>query len=428
MNWTGGQLHRSARQGTLSKNQRQYFAKSRQVASRHLSSFPGLPEFANTKDIQSAAFTNSQDVVTDGKSQMPALTPPRLPGASTTTGGTRLDSLKRQLLQDPDWAAVSAARPLEMTFTPAEEIERFGKRRKLNDHDRQRLSAAYGHQSLSDFATLCRKSRDASPRDVRLDQITIRIDGCPAGLHSSSQGKSTNVPSSRSMLLDNETSLISHSPGRESETLKPECLWVAKSSRLSLQPRYSRPMIEKFLAGIRRSPVSGDTEPFDNVIPGTPETKKFPANSPPYRSQVKSDRIECQSLIAVDQPRQPRYFIIDDQILPEPTEHTVALNWHAPSFSPAKTLMASPAPSRTDTFSHRQRLNWLSQPGHLNDSRSPYLGRVRAANLPGSIANQSSYLNSTIDPFRDPAKAHSLSTPTVLFGQLVRNDNVVENV
>lgn len=69
MNWTGGQLHRSARQGTLSKNQRQNFAISRPVTSRHLSPFPGLPGFANTEDIQSAAFTNGQDVVTDGESQ-----------------------------------------------------------------------------------------------------------------------------------------------------------------------------------------------------------------------------------------------------------------------------------------------------------------------------------------------------------------------
>lgn len=69
MNWTGGQLHRSARQGTLSKNQRQNFAKSRQVASRNFSPFPGLPGFANTKGIQSAAFTNSQDLATDGEPQ-----------------------------------------------------------------------------------------------------------------------------------------------------------------------------------------------------------------------------------------------------------------------------------------------------------------------------------------------------------------------
>lgn len=62
-------MHRSARQGTLSKKQRQNSAKSRQVASRHLSPFPGLPGFANTKDVQIAGYTNGQDVATEGNSQ-----------------------------------------------------------------------------------------------------------------------------------------------------------------------------------------------------------------------------------------------------------------------------------------------------------------------------------------------------------------------
>lgn len=187
-------------------------------------------------------------------------------------------------------------------------------------------------------------------------------------------------------------------------------------------------MLEDFLAGTRRTSVSEAAESFDNVIPGTPETKKFPANRLPYRSQVGSDRIECQSLFAVDQSRQPRDFTIDDQVLPEPTEHTVALDWHALLCSPAKTQMASPAPSRTDAFSHHQRLNWLPQQGHLNGSRRPHLGRGRAANVPESIANQSSYPHSTTDPFRDHSKTYRLSTPAVLFGQLVHNDDVVENV
>lgn len=148
-------------------------------------------------------------------------------------GETQLDSVKRQLLQHPDWAAVSAARPLEIAFNPPEEIERFGKRRKLNDHDRRRLSAAHGHRSLSGLATLCRTGRDTSPREVALDQIKIRIDGRLAGHHSSSQGKSTVVPSSQSMLLDHEASLVSHPSGRKSESSRPECARMTESTRLS---------------------------------------------------------------------------------------------------------------------------------------------------------------------------------------------------
>lgn len=76
MNWTGGQLHRSARQGTLSKTQRQNFAKSRQVAldraSRHLTTFhgfiPGFTAFSSTGDIQNGVCRESQGVATDESS------------------------------------------------------------------------------------------------------------------------------------------------------------------------------------------------------------------------------------------------------------------------------------------------------------------------------------------------------------------------
>lgn len=42
MNWTGGQLHRSARQGSLSKTQKQNFAKSRQLAIDRKTAFSNL--------------------------------------------------------------------------------------------------------------------------------------------------------------------------------------------------------------------------------------------------------------------------------------------------------------------------------------------------------------------------------------------------
>lgn len=357
-----------------------------------------------------------------GTLRIPASTLPQLPGVSSITGGTHLDSLKHQLLQDPDWAAVSAARPVEMTFTPAEEIERFGKRRKLNDRDRQRLSVAYDHRPVPGLATLCRKGKGVSPTGVSLDQIRIQIDGRPAGLQSSDgQAESTNVPSSQSMLLDHEMSLISHSSCRESE----------RSRRLSLQPSYSQPMLEKFLAGLHHSPVSQDMEPFDNVIPGIPETEKFRANSPPYRFQVNSTQkltqTGCPPLIAAGLPLQPRHFPTDDQLLAERTQHTVALDYHALSCSPAKTLVASPVPSNTDTLPHHESFGWLSQPSHFNDSSSTHLGRVHAPNFLESIANQTSYLTSPIETFRDVSEVDSPSAPIKLFGQLVSNGDF-ENV
>jgi hypothetical protein len=230
------------------------------------------------------------------------------------------------------------------------------------------------------------------------------------------------------MLLDHEISLISLPSGRETDSLDPEYARVAKSGRVSLQPSYSQHLLEKFLSANRHLAASGNTELFDNVIPEPPEDEDIPPNSPLPRSQAKPDRIEWQSLMGADQPLQPRRFTIDDRVLAERTEHTFALHRHALSYSPAETLVASPMSSNADALSHHESFSWLPQPRHLNDSRSPRLGRVHAANHPESIANQSSYLNSSIDPVRNVGKADSPSETVRLFGQLVRNDDVVENL
>lgn len=64
MNWTGGQLTRSARQGTLSKTQKQHFAKSRQLATERVSlqpsPFRGFPTFSK-REAQVAC--NDDDLI-----------------------------------------------------------------------------------------------------------------------------------------------------------------------------------------------------------------------------------------------------------------------------------------------------------------------------------------------------------------------------
>ncbi|KAJ5119174.1 hypothetical protein N7448_010881 [Penicillium atrosanguineum] len=299
-----------------------------------------------------------------------------MPDAVSIKSRPHLDTVKRQLLQDPDWATVCAARPLEIAFTPAEEIEQFGKRRKLNDRDRKRLSAAHGHYSLSSLATLCRNGRDASPRKVDSDQIKIRIDGRPAGLHSGSQGKSTSVPSSQSMLLDHETSQISHSSAREEESFRPEYARVARSSRLTLQPSYNQPMLEKSLAGRYRTSAFDVTEPLDNIISGT------------------------------------------------------ALDYRTLSCSPATTLVASPAPSLSHVLPDREDFSWLPNSQHFNDSSSPKSGRLHATSLRGFNVNRSSYPNSPAHLFRDFSTTDSLPDPVRLYGQLIniRNHDIVETL
>ncbi|KAL4938755.1 hypothetical protein BDV06DRAFT_225682 [Aspergillus oleicola] len=52
--------------------------------------------------------------------------------------------MKRHLLETADWAAVGAARPVKVTFTAEEDLERFGKRRRLTMGDHERLNTTRG--------------------------------------------------------------------------------------------------------------------------------------------------------------------------------------------------------------------------------------------------------------------------------------------
>ena len=61
---------------------------------------------------------------------------------SATAEENTLQSVKRNLLKNSDWMGLSAARPLKMSFTPAEEREKIGKRRKTARVDEQRTAYA----------------------------------------------------------------------------------------------------------------------------------------------------------------------------------------------------------------------------------------------------------------------------------------------
>lgn len=119
-----------------------------------------------------------------------------------------LTMVKRQLLKEPDWAAVSATRPLELAFTSVEEVERFGKRRKLNDKDRKRLVAANNNGST--FFERPKPSRRGRHSSLVIDSIEediqVRINGRPVAQSNDSSGVAMNSISSQSMLLDHEGS------------------------------------------------------------------------------------------------------------------------------------------------------------------------------------------------------------------------------
>ncbi|KAJ5396988.1 hypothetical protein N7509_005101 [Penicillium cosmopolitanum] len=218
MNWTGGQLRRhSDRKGTLSQTQRQNFAKSRQRAndrgSRQPVSFPG---FLNLRD----------ELTVDEGTE---LVEERQDDSSPPLNTPLHNSSKHRFLQNPDWAAVSLSRPLSIKFAPVEEVERFGKRRRLNDADRQRLSTAYGRPIPALFHSRRKAQRLSSERDVYSSgQIQIQIDGQPTGLHLQSNIISEITPShhsSESIMLGQSISAPPHSSAHTHQQVKVKSPW-----------------------------------------------------------------------------------------------------------------------------------------------------------------------------------------------------------
>ncbi|KAJ5549401.1 hypothetical protein N7513_006635, partial [Penicillium frequentans] len=271
MNWTGGQLRRySARPGVLSKTQRQNFAKSRQLTSSRASAQP--TPFRRFPD----GFSK------DGTGELAEANQATGPGkfrSAKDLPNDRLGVLKRRLLQQPDWAAVSVARPLEIEFPSVEEVGQVAKRRKLTDLDRKRLSA-HGNSTIPEFY----KRRLPSSESFGLGQVKIRIDGRLAGSPSDdTQALPTNNPSSYSMLLDSEPPALFQVDVPGSSPVFP---WKDSSGRLSLQPSHNRapPRLEEPDIPINTHMVEC-SDPADSTPLRNMASKFKLANSSPYCSR-----------------------------------------------------------------------------------------------------------------------------------------------
>ncbi|KAJ5519558.1 hypothetical protein N7463_000011 [Penicillium fimorum] len=200
MNWTGGQLHRHHnRSGLLTKAQKLNFTKSRLQKSTII---PPPSPFRNFPDIgfKGSSTREKDETETNGNqiTEEPAL--------RSSQNGSGLSEVKRQLLKEPDWAAVSVTRPLELTFTSVEEIEQFGKRRKLNDKDRKRL-VANNESTFFERPRPPRRSRNSSSMINTIEEgIQFEINGRPVAQSNDSSEVVMNSMSSQSMLLDHEGS------------------------------------------------------------------------------------------------------------------------------------------------------------------------------------------------------------------------------
>ncbi|PKY08431.1 hypothetical protein P168DRAFT_323562 [Aspergillus campestris IBT 28561] len=198
MNWIGGRLRRHSNQGnTQLNNRKQKFQKSKSRFKARASP-PDLSLFtANTQQVLRHKETQEEH------DRVP-IAPPCSTAPSPLKTTTHTDFLKQQLLQKSDWAAVSAARPLEISFAPVEETGRFGKRRRLTDSDRKRLSSHQSRPGDTQIVWTSRQEDDLSEVGT-IDKLDIRIDGQrPNAGRMSSQLADKGLASSQPMLLDSE--------------------------------------------------------------------------------------------------------------------------------------------------------------------------------------------------------------------------------
>ncbi|KAJ6018628.1 hypothetical protein N7522_000695 [Penicillium canescens] len=221
MNWTGGQLQRgSNRSGLLTKAQKQNFARSRSNAKG--TAIPPPSPYRNFPDSGPWMGLSTSDGGAEANTgHQPAVEPASHSHEESTSNiGNGLSNSKRQLLKKPDWGAVSATRPLELAFTTVEEVERFGKRRRLNDKDRRRLVAAKDSGStFFELPKYPRRERHPSSIIDTVEDIQIQINGRQVGTHvNNSSGTGMCSLSSQSMLLDHEGTAVSELEEKENLT------------------------------------------------------------------------------------------------------------------------------------------------------------------------------------------------------------------
>ncbi|KAH8424314.1 uncharacterized protein LDX57_002065 [Aspergillus melleus] len=219
MNWTGGHLHRHSNnsRNANSKNRRrdtQQF-RSKITKDSNWSPFSCLPSstVAREVDEEQAEITCNDDPTQASSARRLHLPShqygdPPLESSRQSQPVSRLDRIKHQLLNEKDWAAVAVTKPLEVAFTRAEEIEKFGKRRKLTEADRKRLADSENIVSWTEPPFHKTGGGRDTPSELRtIKNLNITINGrkVPAeSLPSESSSLQANK-SSQSMLLDHES-------------------------------------------------------------------------------------------------------------------------------------------------------------------------------------------------------------------------------
>lgn len=271
---------------------------------------------------------------------------------------TCLDRIKRQLLDKTDWAAVSASRPVQMTFTPIDQLERFGKRRRLTEADRNRLADSGRRLQPAEFGMARLGSREYTPE---VGNMGIRINGVPARRDESIAPSI----SSQSMLLDREPPCLESDSGIQ-ELLPDNSANPKLQLSTLLQP-------SGLLSMQSPSPSPAAFNPAAQDDPG-----RFIDNSP---KELSAEIREPSPPSITSYPSQPispvkRRFTLDDQVLAE-QQGMLNIRPTIPdhvSQSERTPMLYMPAQSpTTESIASNQHSPWLPQP-KCNIQRFPSRG------------------------------------------------------
>lgn len=327
---------------------------------------------------------------------------------------------------------------MKISFKPAEELARFGKRRKLTHADHSRLVSSSGRTERPNLLS-CERSRQHAPselEDIRDADIRILWTRANAASQKTSQSKSHD--SSQTMLLGQEESDYDNEKSLH-KAISQETRRKTNSSRLLLSPDNGLVglSISKqspgYLPPAVNSPMSGPSK-LNGLELASIENRQSTGSS----VSTGSRRLKLYHPI----PRPPRRFTIDDQIAAEfektiiapsainiPDDYQEALQRDADI---ASSCAASELPSEsacnlyeisgkgTQSTSSNQYYSWLPEPRHR--IRRFVEGLSRSSTPPAvSLSGESENGH-----FTQPLK--QCVSPTKLFGQGIFADDQIRGI
>ena len=324
MDWTGGHLKRQCKANANHKlkSQKQHFARARQrlqngsvlAAPSNFSIFDGQINADQHDDsdhtqprpkqfLKSSKEVPRRDPSRDGPdtpadasascnddASAPRLTKrheKNLPKVPNAPGAPKsLDQIKLRLLQKSDWTGLALARPVSIMFTPAEEMERIGRRRKVTKEERRRkieprAQQMVHHNLIRPFDH--RHSQSTAPVPEATD-LSIRIGSnihhtltTQTSLQEQPQSSSYHSTDGESMLLDK----FEHSSG-DTRDYRAEALYLGADEESVHASR-----------GAKLVPLDAarDLKSFDEVRRRSSSmVRQVPPSSTPLGSQLPSQR------------------------------------------------------------------------------------------------------------------------------------------